>query len=87
MTKLPPGYVRAPWTKERRSRASRSGIERSGARAGCRKVYGVDVPEDVWPRVVREARVFRHQYHSRDLPAVRAFIRWLLDRGLTLGQG
>jgi hypothetical protein len=56
-------------------------IARSGAKAGHRKVYGIDVPTVIWPWVVREARIFRNVYCKKNLPAARAFVRYLVERG------
>lgn len=56
---LPPGYVRPPWSDERRAEASRRARERLGIKPGHCRVYGVDVPIELRDLVMEVLRRYQ----------------------------
>lgn len=73
-----PDYVYRPMSAEARAKASAAHRKRLGCEPGHRLLYGVQVPEDLWPQVHRAAHTFRKKEENADpegLESTTQFVR------------
>jgi hypothetical protein len=71
-----PGYVYQPWSEERRQRARKAYNDKHGIPEGCRRLYGVNVPDELHDRIAGLAHAVRKR--CDDPKAIEEFVRLLV---------
>lgn len=61
-----PDYIYQPWSEAKRRARSVDARRRLGIPDGMRRIYGVDVPDDIAPRVQEFTLIYRETYSAAE---------------------